>query len=155
MELGPGWGDPRQRIRQGAVVQQLELVDSIACALAEVIRLDADPAIGDANRPEEATRRDARADVVPLVSVRVRRRIKLPLIDIESDEAERPFVFAPVHADVHASHEPVVAVEQQGHRFLGFRIRTGTGAPDRRDAGTEEGMVAREESARYWHRISS
>ena len=168
MELGPGWRDPGQRIRQGAVVQELELVDSISCALAKVVCLDANPAVGDANRPEETTGRDARADVMPLVSLQDRRRIKLTLINIESDEAERPFVFAPVHADVHASHEPVVAIEQEGHRFFGFGIPSGTCAPHGRnpgsplvvedrarlDAWTEESVVAREESARYWYWIS-
>src|ERR1700694_439779 len=171
MELDARWGDLRQRIRQGAVLHQLEPFDSISCSFAKVVRLDADPTVRDPNCPEQAAGRDARADVVPLVSVRVRRRIKLTLIDIESDEAERPFVLAPVHADVLAAHESVVTVEQEGRRLSRLRIPAGAGAPDGRDAGgaavvedrarllprTEEGVVARtwREAARNVNWISA
>ena len=89
----------------------MELVDSVAGAVIEVVRVDADPALRDPNRTEEATGRDSRADVVDLVRVG-RQRVYLTLVDVESDEAEGSFVLLSVGADVPALHEPVIAVEE-------------------------------------------
>src|SRR2546430_12303890 len=144
----------------------MQLLDSVAGAVIEVVRVDVDPAVGDPNRPEEATGRDARADVMN--SMRVgRQRIYQTLIDVKSYEAESSFVLLSIHADVLTTHEPVVAVEEQRRGFLCLRIPAGTRALDGGDPGgavvvedrarlhawTEEGAVAGEESARDRNRI--
>src|SRR5207253_2280289 len=145
-ELCSGWGDLRQRIRQGAVVEQLQLVDSIPRAIVEVVRIDADPIVRDPNRPEEATRRDARAHVVFLVSIGC-ERIHRTLIEVESYEAESSFVLLSVHPDVFAAHEPVVAVEVHGLRLSRFRIPGSAGALDGGDPG---GATVVEDRARLY-----
>src|SRR5438445_9824186 len=104
----------------------MQLLDSVAGAVIEVVRVDVDPAVGDPNRPEEATGRDARADVVNLMRVG-RQRIYQTLIDVKSYEAESSFVLPSIHADILTAHEPVVAVEEQRRGFLCLRIPAGTG----------------------------
>jgi hypothetical protein len=99
----------------------MQLVDSVAGASIEVVRVDADPAIRDSDCPEEATRRDAGADVVCLVRVGC-QGINLTLIEVESYESESSVVLLSIHADVLPAHEPVVAVEEQWRRFVGLRI---------------------------------
>src|SRR2546421_4547588 len=145
----------------------MQLLDSVAGAVIEVVRIDADPAVGDPNRPEEATRCDARAHVVNLMRVG-RQRIYQTLIDVESYEAESSFVLLSIHADVLATHEAVVAVEEQRCGLVCLRIPAGPRALDGSDPGgaaviedrarlhawTEKGMVAGEESAGNRNRIS-
>src|SRR2546428_6691873 len=135
----------------------MEVLDSVVGAVIEIVRVDVDPAVGDPNRPEEATGRDARADVVNLMGVG-RQRIYQTLIDVNSYEAESSFVLLSIHADVLTTHEPVVAVEEQRRGFLCLRIQAGTRTLDgsnpggavvvkdraRLHAWTEEGVVARE-----------
>src|SRR5438552_7285520 len=144
----------------------MQLLDSVVGAVIEVVPIDVDPAVGDPNRPEEATGRDARTDVVNLMRVG-RQRIYQTLIDVKSYEAESSFVLLSIHPDVLATHEPVVAVEEQRRGFVCLRIPAGTRALDGGDpsgavvvedrarlhAWTEEGVVAREESARNRNRI--
>src|SRR5436189_5247072 len=131
----------------------MELLDSVVGAVIEIVPVDVDPSIGDPNRPEEATGRDARAHVVNLMRVG-RQRIYQTLIDVKSYEAESSFVLPSVHADVLTTHEPVVAVEEQRRGFVRLGIPAGAGALDSRDSGgaavvedrarlhawTEEGM---------------
>src|SRR5438309_10890639 len=145
----------------------MELLDSVAGAVIEVVRIDADPAVGDPNRPEEATGRDARAHVVNLMCIG-RQRIYQTLIDVKSYEAESSFVLPSIHADILATHEPVVAVKEQRCGLVCLRIPAGAGALDGGDPGgaavaedcarlhawTEEGMVAGEDSAGNRNRIS-
>src|SRR6266576_1227818 len=144
----------------------MELLDSVAGAVIEVVGIDADPAVGDPNRPEEATGRDARTHVVNLMRIG-RQRIYQTLIDVKSYEAESSLVLPSIHADVLATHEPVVAVEEHRRRFVCLRIPAGTGTLDGGDsrgaavvedrarlhAGTEKGVVAGEESAGNRNRI--
>src|SRR6267143_5603448 len=141
-------------------------MDLVAGAVLEFLRIHVDPAVGDPDRPEKAAGRDVRAQVVFLVSIEC-KRIHRTLIDVESYEAESSFVLLSVHPDVLAAHEPVVAVEVHGLRLSRLRIPGGAGALDGGDPGgatvvedrarlyarTEEGMVAREESARTVNRI--
>src|SRR2546430_16369621 len=145
----------------------MELLDSVVGAVIEVVRVDVDPAVGDANRPEEATGRDARAHVGNLMRVG-RQRIYQTLIDVKSYEAKSSFVLPSIHADELATHEPVVAVEEQRRGLVCLRIPAGPRALDGGDPGgaavvedrarlhawTEEGMVAGEESAGNRNRIS-
>src|ERR1700719_1226335 len=130
---GPWWQEKWQRICQLAVVEEMQVLDLIPGALPEVVRFDAHPAVRDPNRPEQATGCDARAHVVNLMSVG-RQRVYLTLIDVESDEAERPFVLLSVGADIFATHEPVVAVEEQRRRLSRLRIPSSAGAPHGGDA---------------------
>src|SRR2546428_13166579 len=95
----------------------MELLDSVVGAVIEVVRVDVDPAVGDPNRPEEATGRDARADVVNLMRVG-RQRIYQTLIDVKSYEAESSFVLLSIHPDVLTTHEPGVAPERKRRGFL-------------------------------------
>src|SRR6266576_1203575 len=146
----------------------MELLDSVVGAVIEIVPVDVDPSIGDPNRPEEATGRDARAHVVNLMRVG-RQRIYQTLIDVKSYEAESSLVLPSIHPNVLATHEPVVAVEEQRRRFVCLRIPAGTRTLDGGDsrgaavvedrarlhAGTEEGVVAGEESARNRNRIFS
>src|SRR2546428_14048974 len=110
----------------------MELLDSVVGAVIEVVRVDVDPAVGDPNRPEEATGCDARADVVNLMRVG-RQRIYQTLIDVKSYEAESSFVLLSIHPDVLATHEPVVAVEEQRRGFVCLRIPARTRTLDRGD----------------------
>src|SRR2546430_16869828 len=103
----------------------MQLLDSVAGAVIEVVRVDVDPAVGDANRPEEATGCDARAHVVNLMRVG-RQRIYQTLIDVKSYEAESSFVLPSIHTDGLATHEAIVAVDEKRHRFEGLRIPAGT-----------------------------
>src|SRR5438046_10469031 len=139
----------------------MELLDSVVGAVIEIVPVDVDPAVGDPNRPEEATGRDARADVVNLMRVG-RQRIYQTLIDVKSYEAESSFVVPFIHPDVLTTHEPVVAVEEQRRGFVLLGIPAGTGTLDGGDSSgavvvedrarlhswTQEGVVAGEESAR-------
>src|SRR2546425_11629129 len=142
-------------------------MDLVAGAVLEFVRIHVDPAVGDPYRPEEAAGRDARAQVVFLMSMG-RQRIHRTLIDVESYEAESSSVLISIHADVLAAHEPVVAVEVDSLRLSRLRIPGSSGSLDSRDAGgapviedaawlhvgTEERVVAGEESAWDVNRIS-
>src|SRR2546421_1381028 len=146
----------------------MQLLDSVAGAVIEVVRVDVDPAVGDPNRPEEAAGRDARAHVVNLMRIG-RQRIYQTLIDVKSYEAESSFVLLSIHPDVLTTHEPVVAVEEQRRGFVCLGIPASTRTLDGGDSGgaavvedrarlhawTEEGMVARagREAARNRNRI--
>src|ERR1700693_3415087 len=110
----------------------MQVLDLIPGALPEVVRFDAHPTVRDPDRPEQATGRDARAHIVDLMSVR-RQRVNLTLIDVESDEPEGPFVLLSVGADVFATHESVVAVEEQRRRLSSLRIPSSASAPNGRD----------------------
>src|SRR4030081_1855558 len=141
-------------------------MDLVAGAVLEFVRIHVDPPVGDPDRPEKAAGRDARAQVVFLVSFGI-KRIHRTLIEVESYEAESSFVLLSVHSDVSAAHKPVVAVEVHGLRLSRLRIPGSAGALDGGDPGgatvvedrarlyprTEEGMVAGEESARNVNRI--
>src|SRR2546425_998863 len=142
-------------------------MDLVAGAVLEFVRIHVDPAVGDPYRPEEAAGRDARAQVVFLMSMG-RQRIHRTLIDVESYEAESSSVLISIHADVLAAHEPVVAIEVHSLRLSRLRIPGSSGSLDGGDAGgatvvedrarlyprTEEGMVAGEESAGNRTRVS-
>jgi hypothetical protein len=129
---GPRRKEKRQRICQLAIVEEMQVLDLIAGALREVVRFDAHPAVRNPYRPEQAAGRDARIHVVDLMSVG-RQRVYLTLIDVESDEAEGPFVFLSVDRDVPAAHKSVVAVEQKCRRLARLRIPASAGALDGRD----------------------
>jgi hypothetical protein len=70
------------------------------------IEVDLYALIGDAYRPKQATRGDTRVVVVDL-------RGKLPLKEIQSDEAEGTLVLFPVHPNVDTLHETIVNVEDE------------------------------------------
>ena len=71
-----------------------------------VIEVDLYALIGDAYRPKQATGGNTGVVVVDLKG-------KLPLKEIQSDEAEGAMVLFPVHPNVDTFHETVVDVEDE------------------------------------------
>ena len=77
----------------------------------------------NANRPEQSALSDSGVEVVDLIW-----RSNLPLIEIQSDEAERAVMLLPIQPNVHALHETHIDVEEEGLRgtIVGVRPRPGT-----------------------------
>jgi len=73
-----------------------------------VIEVDLYALIGDAYRPKQATRGNTGVVVVDFIC-----KGKLPLIEIQSDEAEGAGVLFPVHPNVDTLHETIVNVEEE------------------------------------------
>jgi hypothetical protein len=123
-----------ERIEQRPVVGQLQLLDAEAGSIIEILGANPDPMVRDPDGPEEAIGRDARVEVVLLMSVG-RQRIYLILVDVESDECEGPLVPLAVLSDIFPLHEAVVAVEEQCRPLSGNGVTADTRALHRRDPG--------------------
>lgn len=82
-----------------------------------VIEVDLYTLIGDAYRPEQTTRGYTGIVVVDFVC-----KGKLPLKEIQSNEAEGTCVLVPIHADVDTFHETIVNVEEERHAGTGTGI---------------------------------
>lgn len=109
-------------------------LDSQPRTITEFIAVDADPLLGNPNGPEDTVRRDARIEVMPLMCIG-RQRIYLTLIEVESYERERSLMPPSIDADIIASHEAVVAVEEQRRLVSRLGVRAGACALDRGHAG--------------------
>ncbi len=76
------------------------------------VQVDMHPPIGDAYRPEQAARRDTRIEVMDLIAKIIRDN--LPLVEVQSDEAERIGVLLPIHPNVDTLHEAHIRIEVEG-----------------------------------------
>src|SRR5713226_1676523 len=81
----------------------------------------------DRNRPEQAT------GDVPWIDRR-HLRATLALVEIQSKQAESPFVLFPVNSDVVPLHEPHVSVKEKATGVTGTRVRSSPVARDMRHA---------------------
>jgi hypothetical protein len=73
-----------------------------------VTEVDLYALIRDAYRPKQATWGNTGVVVVDFI-----RKGKLPLIEIQSNEAEGAMVLFPVHSNVNTLHETIVNVEEE------------------------------------------
>lgn len=81
--------------------------------------------IGNADRPEQPAWSDAGVEVVDLIG-----RSNLPLIEIQSYEAERAEVLFPIEPDVHTLHETHIDIEEEGAGATGVGLRSNAGTLD-------------------------
>ena len=82
-----------------------------------VIEVNLYALIGDAYRPKQATGGNTRVVVVDFIC-----NGKLPLKEIQSDEAEGLCVLFPVHPNVDPLHETIVHVEEERSGFAGASV---------------------------------
>ncbi len=73
-----------------------------------VIEVNLYAVIRNAYRPEQSAWSDSRIEVVDLI-----RRSNLPLIEIQSDEAERAVVLFPIQSNIHTLHETHIDIEEE------------------------------------------
>jgi hypothetical protein len=72
-----------------------------------LLEVDLDALIGDADRPKQTTGEHTGVVVVDFIC-----NGKLPLKEVQSDEAEGAVVLFPVHPNVDPLHETIVHVEE-------------------------------------------
>ena len=82
-----------------------------------VIEVDFYTLIGDAYCPEQAARSNTGIEVVDLIL-----RGKLPLIEIQSNEAESSLVLFPIQSNVDSLHEAHVSIEVKGSSNTSLRV---------------------------------
>src|SRR6266566_7817091 len=82
-----------------------------------VIEVNLYAVIRNAYRPEQSAWSDSRIEVVDLI-----RRSNLPLIEIQSDEAERAVVLFPIQPNIHTLHETHIDVEEEGSGGASVRV---------------------------------
>src|SRR5260370_37667062 len=88
-----------------------------------VIEINLYPVIRNAYGPKQATPSNTRVEIVDLI--RKIARDNLPLIEIQSYEAERSLVLFPIHPNGHPLHEAHVSVEGKGSSNTCLRVRSG------------------------------
>ena len=74
-----------------------------------IIEINLYAVIRNAYRPEQSAWSNSRVEVVDLI-----RRSNLPLIEIQSDDAERAVVLFPIQPNVHTLHKTHIDVEEEG-----------------------------------------
>jgi len=72
------------------------------------------PVIRNEYGPKQAARSNTRIEIVDLIGKIARDN--LPLIEIQSDEAESSMVLFPIHPNVDPLHEAHISVEVKGSR---------------------------------------
>ena len=85
-----------------------------------VIQVNLDPVIRNAYGPKQATRSNTRIEIVDLIGKITRDN--LPLIEIQSNEAEGASVLFPIQPDVVPLHEAHVSVEVKGRSNTSLRV---------------------------------
>jgi hypothetical protein len=104
------WLRAKQGIGNVEVVLDIRVTnDHRGCGFVQV---DMHHPIGDAYRPEQAARSDTRIEVMDLIVKIIRDN--LPLVEIQSDEAERIGVLLPIHPNVDTLHEAHIRIEVEG-----------------------------------------
>ena len=93
-----------------------------------VIEVNLYPIIRNAYGPKQATRSNTRIEIVDLIGKIARDN--LPLIEIQSDEAESSLVLFPIHPNVDTLHEAHVSVEVKGLSNTSLRVRCCTRTVD-------------------------
>ena len=104
-----------QRVHNRAKVPDLHVAEFHRCR--RIIEIDLYALIGDADRPEQAARSDTGVEVVDLIW-----RDYLPLIQIQSNEAERATMPFPIHPNVNTLHETHIDVEDEGGSGAGLCV---------------------------------
>ena len=82
------------------------------------------PVIRNEYGPKQATRSNTRIEIVDLIGKITRDN--LPLIEIQSDEAESARVLFPIHPNVDSLHEAHVSVEVEGRSNTCLLVCAGT-----------------------------
>ncbi len=85
-----------------------------------VIDVNLYPVIRNAYGPKQATRSNTRIEIVDLIGKIARDN--LPLIEIQSYEAECAIVLFPIHPNVDPLHEAHVSVEGKGSSNTCLRV---------------------------------
>jgi len=85
-----------------------------------VIEVNLYPVIRNAYGPKQATRSNTRIEIVDLIGKIARDN--LPLIEIQSNEAECAIVLFPIHPNVDPLHEAHVSVEGKGSSNTSLRV---------------------------------
>jgi len=85
-----------------------------------VIEVNLYPVIRNAYGPKQATRSNTRIEIVDLIGKIARDN--LPLIEIQSNEAECAIVLFPIHPNVDRLHEAHVSVEGKGSSNTSLRV---------------------------------
>lgn len=85
-----------------------------------VIEINLYPVIRNAYGPKQATRSNTRIEIVDLIGKIARDN--LPLIEIQSYEAESSLVLFPIHPHVDPLHEAHVSVEGKGSSNTSLRV---------------------------------
>ena len=95
-----------------------------------VIEINLYPVIRNAYGPKQATRSNTRIEIVDLIGKIPRDN--LPLIEIQSNEAESSLVLFPIHPNVDPLHEAHVSVEGKGSSNTSLRVCSCTRPVDNR-----------------------
>ena len=85
-----------------------------------VIEVNLYPIIRNEYGPKQATRSNTRIEIVDLIGKIARDN--LPLIEIQSNEAESSVVLFPIQSNVDPLHEAHVSVEGKGSRDTSHRV---------------------------------
>ena len=91
-------------------------IDRCSC----VIEVNFYPVIRNAYGPKQATRSNTRIEIVDLIGKIARDN--LPLVEIQSNEAECAKVLFPIQPNVDPLHEAHVSVEVKGSSNTGLRV---------------------------------
>ena len=78
--------------------------------------------------PKQATRSNTRIEIVDLIGKIARDN--LPLVEIQSDEAESSLVLFPIHPNVDPLHEAHVSVEGKGSSYTRLPVCSCTRSVD-------------------------
>lgn len=89
-----------------------------------VIEVNLYAVIRNAYGPKQTTRSNTRIEIVDLIGKITRDN--LPLIEIQSNEAESSVVLFPIHPNVDPLHEAHVSVEGKGSRHTSLRVCSST-----------------------------
>ena len=85
-----------------------------------IIEVNLYAVIRNAYGPKQATRSNTRIEIVDLIGKIARDN--LPLIEIQSDQAESSLVLFPIQPNVDPLHEAHVSVEVEGSRNTSLRV---------------------------------
>jgi hypothetical protein len=85
-----------------------------------VIEVNLYPVIRNEYGPKQATRSNTRIKIVDLIGKIARDN--LPLIEIQSDEAESSLVLFPIQPNVNSLHEAHVSIEVKGSSNTSLRV---------------------------------
>src|SRR5438552_16280507 len=85
-----------------------------------VIKVNLYTVIRNAYGPKQTTRSNTRIEIVDLIGKIARDN--LPLIEIQSNEAESSVVFFPIQSNVDPLHEAHVSVEVKGSSNTSLRV---------------------------------
>ena len=105
-------------IRNAEKVTELHVTEVHRCRC--IIEVNLHALIRNAYRPEQPACSDTRVEVVDLVCKIIRDN--LPLIEVQSNEAEGTAVFLPIHPNVDPLHEAHIGIEVEGGSFAGMCV---------------------------------